>query len=141
MMITFFSFSSNVGVTLQKARRRVEHNLTRIGFGKSRRQIISREATPGELLFKQEMKSIPTFLISIFPLKKKNKIKRSESTEFARNGWKWKRNVCGHSQGKENGFRAGDLRRNASIEFSFGSLSTRDHTRCQPHRCRSRFGK
>ena len=73
MMITFFSFSSNVGVTLQKARRRVEHHLTRIGFGKSRRQIISREATPGELLFKQEMKSIPTFLISIFPLKKKKK--------------------------------------------------------------------
>ncbi|EFX80552.1 hypothetical protein DAPPUDRAFT_318531 [Daphnia pulex] len=38
--------SNNVGVTLQKARRRVEHHLTRIGFGKSRRQIISREATP-----------------------------------------------------------------------------------------------
>jgi hypothetical protein len=50
-----------VGVTLQKARRRVEHHLTRIGFGKSRRQIISREATPGELLFKQEMKSIQLF--------------------------------------------------------------------------------
>ena len=72
-----------MGVTLQKARRRVEHHLTRIGFGKSRRQIISREATPGELLFKQEIEiSLQLFLISIFPLKK-IKIKRSESTEFA----------------------------------------------------------
>lgn len=38
---------SNVGVTLQKARRRVEHHLTKIGFGKARRQVISREVTPG----------------------------------------------------------------------------------------------
>ena len=41
-----FFFCSNVGVTLQKARKRVEHHLTRIGFGKSRRQVMSREATP-----------------------------------------------------------------------------------------------
>ena len=41
-------FYSNVGVTLQKARKRVEHHLTRIGFGKGRRQIISREVTPGK---------------------------------------------------------------------------------------------
>jgi len=39
---------SNVGVTIQKARRRVEHHLTRIGFGRSRKQIISREITPGK---------------------------------------------------------------------------------------------
>ena len=44
------SFISNMGATLQKARKRVEHHLTRIGFGKGRRQIISREVTPGKKL-------------------------------------------------------------------------------------------
>ena len=43
-----FIISSHVGITLQRARRRMEHHLTRIGLGRNRKPVISREATPGQ---------------------------------------------------------------------------------------------
>ena len=127
----FFLPPSNVGVTLQKARRRVEHHLTRIGFGKSRRQIISREVTPGECVNRCKVQvGAQTCSPSI----------RSEPEELAGDGRKRKRNVYGHSEGKENGFGTGNLRRNAPFQLPFGSLPARNYSGCKSYRCCSRFG-
>lgn len=128
----------------------MEHHLTRIGLGRSRKLEMSREVTPGEFLYhhwsicpvpcwRDWTRLVVILLGGSFVVLKcyfTAALNRSQPSQFTGNGCKRPGNVHGDPTWKENGVQPSHLRRYAAVEFFTGSLPAGDHSWCQPHRSR-----